>query len=240
MKKKILNSIVAFSCILTGTLCLTACGGDNFPGVDIFGNTFTFSEEATFSAKINMNNDSVSDWEQWIKDNWNSSYSFGDTRLDTKKTSAEDLIFYIKSEDFMTNISDFNLLKGAVVEIGAGTSTGSDNEKKGDFKVSWGQNESINTFIISTSESIDYPLYYNGKIEGNGYFGYGFDFELNDFNYKYGTMNGASFRFFSGDDNSRTTYSNAYEVTLTFGAPEETQKDITITKSYDCMSIKAK
>ena len=238
MKKKIFSFIVAFAFIFTGTLCLTACGGNNYPGVDMYSKTYTFSERATYSGKINMGNDSVSDWEQWIKDNWTSSYSFGDNRLYTNKTSAEDLISYIKSEDFITNLSDYKLLKGAVVEIGTGASTGNDNEKKGEFKVRWGESENIDTFIISSSSVNDYPLYYNGKIDGNGYFGYGFDFSIKDFNYKKGTMSGAEFKFFSGDNNYSITYSNAYSVTLIFGTTEEKSIDITI--SYDCISISAK
>ena len=238
MKKKICSFIVAFSFILTGALCLTACG-DKYPGVDMFSKIYTFSEEATYSGKINMGNDSVSDWEQWIKDNWNSSYRFGDDTLDTSKTSAEDLIFYIKNDAFTAN-PNFKILKGAIVEIGAGSPTGIDNEKKGDFKVSWGENENIDTFILSSSSANDYPLYYDGKIDGNGYFGYGHDFSIKDFNYKKGTMSGAEFKFFSGDNNNHIVYSNSHSINLMFGTAEENSTYIDIIISYNCISISAK
>lgn len=238
MKKKLFSFVLAFAFVLTAGICLTACGGDNYPGVSLFSKTYTFSEQATYSAKINMGNDSVSDWEQWIKDNWTSSYRFGDTTLDTSKTSAEDLISYIKSDAFITNLSGYKVLKGAIVEIGAGTPTEINNEKKGDFKVRWGENESIDTFILSSSSENDYPLYYNGKIEGNGYFGYGFDFSIKDFNYKKGTMSGAEFSFYSGDNDNCIKYSNSHSVALIFGTAEENPIDIII--SYDCINISAK
>lgn len=212
MKKKLFSFILAFAFVLTGTICLTACSNSN-KGVDMFGKTYTLKTVATYSLTDGGN---VLDMDAWITEHFDElSDSFK-----YEKTNAQDLIAYLKSAEFETYLNttyQVVLLKGATIEIGEGTKTGEGEDKKGSFKVTWGEDNRIDTTEITAHNgSANYDKYYNGFIRGGVFTQWTSapGFELTDYDVKDGAIRDLKVRFKDRDNKDYTNYTG---ITLVSG-----------------------
>ena len=168
--KKITLTLLALVTMLCFAFGFAACGGNEDKGVSLFGKTYVFSDVATYSM-TDMQENTISDWKQWIKDNFekDGDFQFGfDTTAQSKET-AEDLIAYLESGDFINNLSTRTspivLLKGATVTIEEGRSTGNGKEKSANFHLSFGGDKSLDATITSNDYSAyKYDVYDRGKV----------------------------------------------------------------------------
>lgn len=129
-----------------------------------------------------------------------------------KKTNAQELIDYLKSAEFETYLSttyQVVFLKGATIEIGEGTKTGEGEDKKGSLKVTWGEDNRIDTTEITAHNgSTNYDKYYNGFISGGNFTQWTSapGFELTDYDVKDGAIRDLKISFRDQDNNEYTNY----------------------------------
>lgn len=160
MKKKLLSFIITIAVVLATGICLTACGGGH-KTFDMFNKSYKISSTATYELTFGNSDQTVTDWEGYIKDNYgNIKDSEGEYN------SAETLIAHIKSQ-----VASNKFIKGATITISEGQIEG--NQKVGTLTVTQGDLATPITLQIKAEPNKEYEdeytfgtLYKDGAYAG--------------------------------------------------------------------------
>lgn len=160
MKKKFLSFIFAFAFILTGTACLTACGGDGYTFYDMFGKEYTMDSSANYRLQVTQNEGTsthVKNWKQWVKDNFATIEHNG---VET-------------AEEYIAQVEDYLTLNLANNKIKIEQTSETDGLREGKVTLTLQQNTLV--FDVKSHANSDYAgsyqegtLYLEGKSDKVG------------------------------------------------------------------------
>lgn len=147
MKRKLFGFIFAFAFILTGAVCLTACGPDHID-FDMFDKEYSIGSNKTAYFYYNDegpdNKQTIDDVTSWLQTNGNKL-----TYSDTSPVNVQEVI---------GNLNDCHFAYNVKVKVTSVESTG--NPRKGKVQISGGGFETTE-FDFEGEESKEYPANYS-------------------------------------------------------------------------------
>lgn len=163
MKKKLLSFVFAFAFIFTGVACLTACGPDCY-FYDMFGKVYTI--DSTTDTTLTIDGANTSEWEKWIKDNFDNIEHGQDPTAEVYIQNIKDslTVNLLNCDIKVEKTSDVdNVRKGTVTIIKQGQENlvfNVESERDDDYAGSYlegflflnGQTESVGRIQISTAD----------------------------------------------------------------------------------------